>query len=436
MSDLRTFMNYVIPSVLSFALSGVYAIVDGFFVGNTMGDIGLSAINVAYPITAVILAVGTGIGMGGAVQYSISSAQNKPKKAMNFVNGTLWLLIVSSIIITLSAGLFPKFFVSLLGAKGTLLEMGTIYIRVIALGAFLQIGSTGLVPMIRNYGGAFFSMVAMISGFVTNIILDYLLVWVLNLGMTGAGLATILGEGLTFLLALIYLLKKSSISLKIPLSIIRNISGPVIKVGIAPFGMSLAPNISLVIINWFSIKYGGDRAVATYACISYVICVIYLILQGVGDGSQPLMSRYYGAKNLHKLKITRDMAYVFSLILALLGCFATFYAKGAIGALFGTSASVNAEIEKIIPIFLVSVPFVSISRIATASFYATEKTAFSYVLTFIEPVLMLILMLILPPLFGGQIMVWWSSVFARIISAILAYALKIVVEKSEKTQLS
>ena len=63
MSDLRTFMNYVIPSVLSFALSGVYAIVDGFFVGNTMGDIGLSAINVAYPITAVILAVGTGIGM-------------------------------------------------------------------------------------------------------------------------------------------------------------------------------------------------------------------------------------------------------------------------------------------------------------------------------------------------------------------------------------
>ena len=144
MSDLRTFMNYVIPSVLSFALSGVYAIVDGFFVGNTMGDIGLSAINVAYPITAVILAVGTGIGMGGAVQYSISSAQNKPKKAMNFVNGTLWLLIVSSIIITLSAGLFPEFFVSLLGAKGTLLEMGTIYIRVIALGAFLQIGSTGL----------------------------------------------------------------------------------------------------------------------------------------------------------------------------------------------------------------------------------------------------------------------------------------------------
>lgn len=80
MSDLRTFMNYVIPSVLSFALSGVYAIVDGFFVGNTMGDIGLSAINVAYPITAVILAVGTGIGMGGAVQYSISSAQNKPKR--------------------------------------------------------------------------------------------------------------------------------------------------------------------------------------------------------------------------------------------------------------------------------------------------------------------------------------------------------------------
>lgn len=73
MNNKRTFFQYVIPSVLSFALSGVYAIVDGFFVGNSIGDAGLSAINIAYPITAVLQSVGTGIGMGGSVKYSQGS---------------------------------------------------------------------------------------------------------------------------------------------------------------------------------------------------------------------------------------------------------------------------------------------------------------------------------------------------------------------------
>ena len=69
--DIKTFFQYVIPSVLSFALSGIYAIVDGYFVGNSIGDIGLSTINIAYPIVAIIQSLGTGIGMGGAIYYSI-----------------------------------------------------------------------------------------------------------------------------------------------------------------------------------------------------------------------------------------------------------------------------------------------------------------------------------------------------------------------------
>ena len=79
--DIRIFFQYVIPSVLSFALSGVYAIVDGFFIGNSIGDLGLSAVNIAYPIVAVIQALGTGIGMGGAIYYSIYRAEEKEEQA-------------------------------------------------------------------------------------------------------------------------------------------------------------------------------------------------------------------------------------------------------------------------------------------------------------------------------------------------------------------
>ena len=431
MRDIKMFFQYVIPSVFSFALSGVYAIVDGFFVGNSIGDLGLSAVNIAYPIVAVIQALGTGIGMGGAIYYSINKAEKKEARAREFTAGALWVLIISSILLTFSIFCFNNVLLRMLGANGQLLALGEEYIAIIALGAGLQVIGTGLIPFIRNHGSSFYAMISMIAGFVTNIILDYLFVWIFEQGVAGAAWATIIGQGVTMLVALIYLLHKKQFTLKIPFSKMGAVFVSIIKIGIAPFGLAMTPNISLIIINRFSISYGGEQAIATYACIAYMICIIYLILQGVGDGSQPLISRYYGEKDFERLKNVRKLAYGFSMILSLVGCIVMYLTREHLGILFGASSEVNIEIAKIIPIFLVSVPFVAINRITTASFYATEKSTFSYVLTFVEPVFMLILMLILPPLFGGQIMIWWSTVFARILSALLAIMLKWHVDKQE-----
>ncbi len=429
--DIRIFFQYVIPSVLSFALSGVYAIVDGFFIGNSIGDLGLSAINIAYPIVAAIQALGTGIGMGGAIYYSIYRAEKKEEQAKEFIAGALWVLIISSVFLTISVLILNGTLLELLGANGRLLALGKEYIAVIALGASMQVIGTGLVPFIRNHGGSFYAMVSMIAGFVTNIILDYLFVWVLKQGVSGAAWATVIGQGITMLIVLAFLLRKKQFTLNIPFFKFGKVSASILKIGIAPFGLTMSPNISLIIINRFSVVYGGELAVATYACIAYAICIVYLILQGVGDGSQPLLSQHYGEKNFDKLKSTRTLAYGFALFLSVIGCIIMFLTRESLGVLFGASKEVNTEIAKIMPVFLVSVPFVAVLRIATASFYATEKSMFSYVLTFIEPLFMLVLMLILPPLFGGQIMIWWSTVLARILSALLAVILKNHVDKKE-----
>lgn len=431
MRDVKNFFKYVIPSVLSFALSGVYAIVDGFFVGNSMGDAGLSAVNIAYPIVAVIQAIGTGIGMGGAIYYSISKAEKKEDRAREFTAGALWLMLAASAVLTVLIFFMNGTILRLLGAKGEMLSLGEEYIAIIAMGAGLQVIGTGLVPFIRNHGGSFYAMFSMIAGFVTNIVLDYLFVWVLDMGTAGAAIATIIGQGVTMLIALLYLLFKKQFTLKIPFSKIGAVAVSVIKIGIAPFGLAMTPNISLIIINRFSVSYGGEQAIATYAVIAYVICIIYLILQGVGDGCQPLISRHYGEKDYGRLRNIRRFAFGFSLLLSVLSCVVMYVTKGSLGKLFGASVEVNAEIKRIMPIFLVSVPFVAISRITTSSFYATEKSTLSYILTFIEPVLMLALMAFLPPLFGGQKMIWWSTVFARILSAILALILMRRVDRRE-----
>lgn len=278
----------------------------------------------------------------------------------------------------------------------------------------------------RNFGGSFLAMTAMIAGFITNIIFDYYFIWVMGQGMFGAALATIIGQAVTMLLALVYCYAKGKLSFQLKFADAMPTAYQIFKIGLAPFGLTLVPNISLVIINKFSTFYGGEQAIATYSCISYIIWIVYLVLQGVGDGSQPLMSIFYGMKDIKALQEIKRLAYSFALLLAVCGAIFLFILRGEIGLLFGTSALVNAGIIDIMPIFLVSVPFVAIARVATAAFYATEKSALSYILTFLEPVVMLLLMLVLPPLFGGQLMIWWSTVLARIIMAVLAVALTVM----------
>ena len=124
-----------------------------------------------------------------------------------------------------------------------------------------------------------------------------------------------------------------------------------------------------------------------YACIAYMVCIIYLTFQGVGDGSQPLISRCYGERDFVRLKSIRRLAYTFAMFLAVVGCVIMYLMRGSLGLLFGTSGDVNTEVARIIPIFLISVPFVAVTRVTTASFYASGKSAISYLLTFIEPVL-------------------------------------------------
>ena len=424
MNRNKEFFKYVIPTIISFTLTGIYSIVDGFFVGNSIGDIGLSSINIAYPISALIQALGIGIGMGGAVRYSIKKAEKNDDEAKAFIGGTMQLLTIASLLCTIFLYIFSEPLLKILGAKDEVLIYGKSYINIIVLGSFFQIFSVAFVPLIRNLGGAYFATITMILGFITNIIFDYVFIWQLNLGTFGAGLATVLGQGVALFVGLVYLLIKRGITFRTYGSNPFKIWKPILKIGVAPFGLDLSPNFSLILINRFSVFYGGKEAIASYACISYVIVIVYLILQGVGDGSQPLISRYYGKGNIKDLKYIQKLALIFTLLISALGIFSLYLVRFDIGKLLGASETVIQYTGEIFPIFLIAIPFIGITRIVTAGFYASEKSIYSYILTYVEPILMLIFLLILPPFFGGQIMVWWSISLARIFSAVIAVVLR------------
>ena len=193
----KRFFAHVLPAMLAFLFSGLYTIVDGFFIGQNMGDVGLAAINIAFPLASVIQAVGTGIGMGAAVQIAICRGEGDLRRERRLLGNTIALLTVATLVLTAALMGLSRPILILFGAQGQVLTAGLSYIRIIGLGAIFQLLGTGLTPLIRNYGGNFTAMAAMIAGFMTNIILDALFVSAWGMGMAGAALATIIGQGVT-----------------------------------------------------------------------------------------------------------------------------------------------------------------------------------------------------------------------------------------------
>lgn len=427
----KTFYSYVVPSVLAFALSGVYTIVDGFFVGRSVGDAGLSTINIAYPVVSLLQALGTGIGMGGAVMYTLSRSSGRQDEAKKYLRCTTLLLLAVSALLTVLLFAARAPILRLLGAAGEMAALGAEYLEYIALGAIFQMFATGVVPIIRNNNGAKFAMGTMIAGFLCNIVLDYLFVWVYAWSVAGAALATVIGQALTALGGFLYLARH-----KIPVwGLERRGTGrcvkDIFKIGIAPFGVSFTPLISQMFMNRFSMRYGGETAVASYACVAYVFAIVCLLVQGVGDGSQPLISRYYSRKDTGAVFRTRKLAYGTAAVLAAL-CMAGLYAvRGRIGPVFGASAAAAESVAAAMPIFLSGYLFLAFSRVTTAVFYATEKAGYSYTLVYIEPVFQVLLLSLLPRAAGlGQAGVWWSMPLAQILTAAVAVVLKIRADKN------
>ncbi len=153
MSKRNGFFKFVVPSVLAFALSGVYTIVDGFFIGNSLGDAGLASITLGYPISAFVQAAGTGIGLSGAIRFTILRGQQKEEDAKRCLGSTVLLFALASMLLT-GLALICSFspLLRILGAEGEVLGMTAEYVRIIALGAVFQIFSTGLVPFILESG--------------------------------------------------------------------------------------------------------------------------------------------------------------------------------------------------------------------------------------------------------------------------------------------
>lgn len=303
---LRRIAQDCIPTVFSLLMSGLYGVMDGLFVGRAVGDAGLAAINIAWPIAAVITAVGIGIGSGGSVLYSNSNGKGEQERGEVVYHQTITLLFAAAMVLLIVLGFIYPAILSALGAKGDVYQKAVEYIQIIIFGAVFQVMGTGFIPMLRNRNLAFQAMVSMAAGMGVNGVLNYLLLFVVKIGIRGAAVGTIAAQFVVLVISSYLIYGRQKVHLKVVWQ--HKMIGEILKIGISAFGLSLAPSIVLLFTNLQCLKYGGDAAVACYAVISYIVFPVQSMLMGIGDGTQPLMSFYSGAKKMEELRFVKKIA--------------------------------------------------------------------------------------------------------------------------------
>lgn len=302
----RTFWRYAIPSIAAMVVNGLYQVIDGIFVGYYVGFEGLAGINMAFPIIAVIIGFGIMIGMGAGSLMSIYRGEGNDDKAQGILVNSLWLIAIFAGLSMLCIYYLGASLLALQGAVDNTLSYSLDYINVFIWGAGVSIAAAVIPMLIRNDDSPNFATGLMIFGAVINIALDYLLIGILDWGLQGAAIATVIAQLIVAIIGICYFLssraqiKLDLTKLKFNLGMMRGI----LTLGMSSLFMFLYFSFVIAIHNKLLMSYGSAVQVGAFAIIGYIGTLYYMISEGIANGMQPPVSYYYGAQQVEKIKAT------------------------------------------------------------------------------------------------------------------------------------
>lgn len=403
------YARYVLPSMCTYVLLCLFNIVDGLFVGNVVGDAALAGVNVAWPWMQVVTATGTGVGMGAAVIASIEKARGRQELFDRAFGNALAVLVVASVPITVVLMSCTEQLCFLFGGRGEVLAQSTAYLQALCWSTPFMLLACGSIPLMRNKGNVNYAMASTVASGLSNIMLDFVFIVLWSWGSAGAGFATGLSQVVGFLFALVYFLRTENrlpwIAFRLRGGLVRHMA----HLGLAPAGLSLLPEAMVVAININAAWYGGELALAAYAVIAYVAVVLQMLIQGMGDGAQPLISRAFGAGDYTAVRRYRNTNYCFTIGMGAVGVLVVWLLRFTIPAFFGASGATAALVAHGMPIFSIAYVFYGFTHASTSFFYAVDYARASTRMVYCEAALIVVVVFGLAAVMGVEGL-WWSPV--------------------------
>lgn len=442
----RLMLKFSIPCVLSLLVSALYNIVDQIFIGNSeLSALGNAATGVVFPIFIIAQAFAWCFGDGCAAYLNICQGKNDTKSAHKAIGtGILVTLLVS---LVLMAVFFPlkTQLLSLFGASENSIGLAIEYFRIILAFFPLYMLSNMMNAVIRADGSPAWSMASMLTGAILNIILDPIFIFALHWGMTGAALATIIGQTASFLISLVYFFRTKTFRLnrKSFRPDFRAFAGA-LKLGASSFITQMTIVIISLVCNIMLAKYGAqshygaDIPIAIIGIESKVFTVVINLVVGIVLGCQPIIGYNMGARNYDRVKRLYRSILLCTIIIAAIATLLFELAPQAVVGLFGAPKNIpNPEdywifAEKTFRIFLSLVIFTCIIKMTSIFFQAVGKPVQAIVASMVRDIVCFIpLILILPRFFGIEGILFAAPV-ADFIAMLVAAALTVAFMRSLK----
>lgn len=331
--ERNRFAKYVSQNILGMIGISVYILADTFFISMAEGADGITALNLVLPIYSVIFAIGAMIGVGSAIRFKILRARNDGSAELYFSNALICAFVIGLFFMLIGA-LIPDKLVALLGGDSRIIEVGTSYTRIFMLFAPCFMWNHICNAFVRNDGAPSVAMAATLCSSLFNIVFDYVLMFPFGMGMEGAALATALSPVLGVLICCTHLLsKKSTVTFRLSPPSIRRLF-EACRLGVAAFVGEISSGVTTVIFNMLILSLAGNVGVAAYGVVANTSLVAAAVFNGVSQGSQPLISGYYGKGEYKSVKAIIKLCVVTTLALSVAVIAITYIFAEPITAIF------------------------------------------------------------------------------------------------------
>lgn len=320
----KLLLAFAIPCVISMLINSIYNIVDQIFIGKGVGTLGNAATNVIFPLVIIFNALAGLIGNGAAANLSLKLGENDKKLAAKSIGQAISMSVIVSVLISLVAYIFLPQLVYIFGCTDSVYNYAIDYGKIIILGAPFMLIYSALSNIIRADGSPKYSMIMLVIGAVINIILDPIFIFGFNMGVKGGAIATVIGQAVSFLIAIIYIGKIKSVKLtKDDFKLDKNIFR-ILSLGLSSFITQATILILFIFMNNIMTKLGAntkfraDIPLSVYGVISKINSLYISTVLGISIGSQPIIGFNYGAGNELRVKETIKKVLIVNFIIGII----------------------------------------------------------------------------------------------------------------------
>ncbi len=419
----RLMLKYFIPAFVGVFVNALYNIVDRIFIGQGVGAEALSGVSVIFPIMLVMMGFGMLIGIGTGVYVSINMGKKQMDRAEQTLGTGFVLMVIVSLLITVVTYIFKVPILKSFGSTQETFQYANDYLDIVLAGTLFMIVGFSLNNVIRSEGNARIAMISMLLSSVTNLILDPIFIFWLDMGVKGAAYATVISMFVLMVWVLFHFLWSKRAVLRLRLKNIRidwYILLEIVAIGMAPFSMQISSSFVQGLLNKQLIGFGGDLAVGAMGIINSVVSLVVMAIVALNMASQPIIGFSYGAKSVERIRHALRISLVAATLISV-GAFVFIeFFPGIIIKVFNSDSQQLYEIaSRGLRIFVLAFPFVGFQVVASNFFQAIGKAGLSMFATLFRQVIALIpLLLVLPGIFQID-GIWMSFPISDFLSAIV-----------------